>query len=155
MLIVKYDGFYIVLLLLVKQIIWTLDIFHGSLRSILQLLFIFCSGIILFFGSHQCYTLQPLTVHKEIKPLKLYSDNPGKCHIRLNGLYGGEAWNLQPFHSTAQCFEENQCRNSRWSQTVPTSAVHPAAVYSQRWTQATFWKELCSCTPWQQASIYL
>lgn len=95
-------------------------------------------------------------LHNEIKPLKSFADRLGKCHIGLNGLYGEKTWkHLQPVHSTAQRFEENKCGNSEWSQAVPASPVHPATVHSQRWTQATVWKELCSRRPWQQTSIDL
>lgn len=129
-----------------------LDVFHSNLRSISHLPFIFCYGVNQIFRFPSA--IHPSNhSHNEVKPLKSFAVRLGICQISLNGLYGEETWYLQPLHFTAQRFEENKCRNCQWSQTISESSIHPATFYSQRWTQATFWKELCSCRSWQQTSI--
>lgn len=124
--------------------------------------YIYCPFSLLTLFYYFCFILPAVShqrdanySHYELKPLKTFADCFGERLIGLNGLCRGETWDVQPSRSKAQLFEQNKCRNCQWSQTLPASPVHQAPNYSQRWTEATFWKEHCSCELQQQASIVL
>lgn len=114
------------------------------------------SIVFCFLFSSSCFSLVRLAVTTYImasNQWRFFADSLCISLISLNGLYGEETWEMQSEHWTAQLLEKNKCRDCQWSKTIPASPIHPAAVYSQRWTQATFWKEHYACKSWQQAFV--